>query len=135
MPIWTHKSTHLTLGGLEPCSPLVAVELCWLGFGEEAFEGGDEAAGALELGDVAGVLEDLQAAAGKLGVGLAGVLDGDDRVVLAPDDEEGQGFGEVELVEGRDALALHSNDGAEGGDEGLAACGVSQGRVAAGDFG
>ena len=125
----------LVLGGLEPGQPLVAVELCRVGFGKEAFEDGDEAAGALLLGDVAGVLEDLEVAAGEGGVGLAAVVDGDDRVVLAPDDEDREGVGEVELVEGGDALALHADDRAQGGDEGLAALGIGEGRVAAGDFG
>src|SRR6186997_1220586 len=54
--------------GLEPRHPLGAVEFRGVGLGEEALEGGDEVAGALEHGDVAGVFEDLEAAAGELSV-------------------------------------------------------------------
>ena len=74
---------------------------------------------------MAGVLEDLEAAAGELGVGPAGVLDGDDRVVFAPDDQQRQGFGQVEAVEGGDPLALGADDRAQGGEERLAALGVA----------
>src|SRR6187551_2517217 len=106
--------------GLEPRHPLGAVEFRGVGLGEEALEGGDEVAGALEHGDVAGVFEDLEAAAGELGVGLTGMLDRDDWVVLTPEDEERQGFGEVQTVERADPLALHADDRAQGGEKGLA---------------
>src|SRR4051794_8136618 len=133
--MWPLKRHALVFGGLEPCDPLVAIEIGGLGLGEGALEGGDEVAGALEHRDVAGVLEDLEAAVGEGRLGFAAVLDRDDRVVFAPNDEEWQGFGEVEAVEGGNPLALHVDYRAEGGEEGLAALGIGKGRVAAGDLG
>ena len=76
--------------GAEAGAPFGAVELGGLGLVEEALEDRGEAAGALLHRDVAGVGEDLEPAAGQLGVGGAAVGDRDDRVALAPDDQDRQ---------------------------------------------
>ena len=88
-----------------------------------------------QLGHVADALEDLEAAVGQLAVGLFGVGDGDDRVAVAPDDQQRQRLGQVEAVEGGDALALGADDRAQGREEGLAALGIGERGVAAGDLG
>ena len=84
---------------------------------------------------MADAVEDLEAAAGQRGVGVFAVGDGDDRVAVAPDDQQRQGLGQVEAVEGGDALAVGADDRAQGREEGLAALGVGERGVAAGDLG
>ena len=90
------KSTRLTLGGLEPRPPLLAVELGRLGLGDEALEDGDEAAGRSSWGrwptpsKISRRLPGSGAwAASAWATGMIGSL-------LAPDDQQRQGLGEVE---------------------------------------
>jgi hypothetical protein len=54
--------------------------------------------GSASWGHVAGVGEDLEAAAGHRVVGSRAVLDRDDRVLLAPDDQRRQQAGQIEPV-------------------------------------
>src|SRR4051812_49733819 len=95
----------------EAGAPGGVVEFGRLGVVEETLQDGGESTGSLKLGDVAGVREDLQAAAGHLGMGGTTVGDRDDRVALAPDDQHRQVLGEVEPIEGGDALTVGADDG------------------------
>ena len=72
---------------------------------------------------------------GKLAMRLFGVGDRDDRVALAPDDQQRQRLGQVEAVEGGDPLAVGADHRAQGRQERLAALGVGERRVAARDLG
>ena len=93
------------LARVEQLAPAVGVERGRLGRLDEVDEHVDEALGLVQLGEVAGVAEHLQAAAGHLLVGRAAVGDGDDRVALAPDQQERDVLGQVQAVGGVDALA------------------------------
>ena len=122
-------------GGPEPRAPLPGVELRRPGLLEESLEHRDEAPRRLELRQVAGPVEDLQAAAGDGLVGVLAVADGDDRVTRTPDDEDGYALGEVEPVAGVDALTAYADDRAQRGEEGGAAARVGERGVAASDLG
>jgi hypothetical protein len=97
-----------------------------LGVGEEALEGEEEGLGCLELGQVTDVGEELEAGAGDTAVSLVGVGDGDEAVALAPGDEYGDGLGEVDAIEGADALTAEGDHRAQGGEEGGAVGGVGE---------
>ena len=56
--------------------------------------------GCLELGEVAGAVEDLQAAARHAPMGDRGVLDGDEWIPAAPDDQRGDHLCQVQPVGG-----------------------------------
>ena len=64
----------------------------------KVFHDVDEALGVVELGEVAGVLEDLQPAAWHGLLGGVRVVDGQYGVALAPDDQGRHVLGEVEAV-------------------------------------
>ena len=59
---------------------------------------------------VADAFEDLEAAAGNRFVRTLTVVEGDDRIARAPDDQDGHALGEVEPVAGVDELAAGSYD-------------------------
>ena len=121
--------------GLEPGAPFSGVELRRLGLLEESLEHRDEAPRRIELRQVADPVEDLQAAAGDGLVGVLAVVDGDDWVTRTPDDEDRHALGEVEPVAGVDALTACADDRVQRGEEGGAAPGVGERRVAASDLG
>src|SRR5208282_4488903 len=106
-----------------------------LGLPEESLERCDEAPRCFELRQVADPVEDLQAAARDGLVGVLAMADGDDRVTRAPHDEDGYALGEVEPVAGVDALTAWADDRVQRGEEGGAAAGVGERRVAASDLG
>ncbi len=84
----------------------------------------------LRLGQVREVprlREDLEPAAGDGAGDAAAVLDRDDGVLRAPDDQQRQVDREVEPVTAVDALALDVEDAACGVHEGLAGGGITQG--------
>ena len=56
---------------------------------DEVDEHAGEVHGLLEMGEVAGVVEDLQAAAGYAPMGDRGVLDRDEWIPATPDDQRG----------------------------------------------
>ena len=122
-------------GDAQPGPPLLGVEARRLGLPQELFEGDDEAAGRLELRHVADPLEDLEPAAGNRLMRVLAVADGDDRVIGAPDDQDGDRLGQVEAVGGVDALAAGADHGADGGEESGAAVGVVERGVVPRDLG
>src|SRR3954467_293182 len=67
--------------------------------GDEAIDRGDEAGRVVELREGPGALALEQLAARHDVVGTAPVADGDDRVAVAPHDEQRQVGGEVEAIE------------------------------------
>ena len=71
-------------------------------------------------------LEDLEAAARDGLVGLFSVVDGNHRIPLPPDDENGHALGEVQPVTSMDALALGADHGTQGGQERGATAGVGE---------
>src|SRR4029077_9544159 len=114
-------------GALGPGDPLLAVEAGRLGLLEDALEGRDKAPRRLELWKVTDVLEDLQAAGRKPGVGLFAMGGRGDRVAVPPDEQEREILGEVEAVERLYPLALGADDRAQRGEECLAPLRVGEG--------
>ena len=102
-----------------------------LGGFDELAELGDEAVGIVELGPVPGAGELDQAAFGDPRSRGAGVLDRDDRIVGAPDQQGGQPLGQIQAVGGADPLALEIDDRAQRVQERLARVAVGKRRVAA----
>ena len=90
--------------------------------------------GASSCGRWPTAFEDLEAAAGNCLVRVLAVVDGDDRIARAPDDEDGHALGEVEPVAGVDALAAGADDRAQRREEGRPTVGVGERRVAACDL-
>ena len=81
--------------------------------------------------EVAGAVEDLEPGA-RNGLGCpVSVRDGDDPVVVPPDDEGRDGLGQVEAVVGADSLTSEVDHRADGVDEGHLAVSVGQAGVAA----
>ena len=74
------------------------VDVRRLGGVDEVAQHAHEAQRVVEVREVAGGGEDLQAAVGDEPVGGAPVVDRDDRIALPPDDQEGDRLGEVEAV-------------------------------------
>jgi len=67
---------------------------------------------------MAGALEDLEAAAGHLGMGTMGVFHRDDPVGIAPNQHRGNLVDEVEPTGGVDALSSMVHHGAQRVEEG-----------------
>ena len=88
----------------------------------------DEASGVVELGEVAGVFEDLKPAAGHGLLGGVRVVDGQYGVALAPDDQCRHVLGEVEAVACVDELPARPDDPAQGAEERRARVGIGERR-------
>ena len=84
---------------------------------DEVLHDVDEASGVVELGEVAGVLEDFEPAAGHGFLGGVPVVDGQYRVALAPDDQRRHVLGEVQAVACVDELPARPDDPAQGAEE------------------
>ena len=84
------------------------------------------------MGEVPGLLEDLQPAARDRVVGAVGVSDGDQGVQGPPDDQRGSSLGQVEQVVRTHSLPAGPDHGAQGVDEGRARWAVGKRRVPAG---
>ena len=84
--------------------------------------------------EVPGVGEELEPAARNEPMGRARVLDRDDRVALAPEDQERNGLGEVEAIARIDPLPQGIDDRPQGVDERRPCLAVREGRVTAQDF-
>ena len=73
--------------------------------------------GSSQLGEVTRVLKDLQTTGEDLGVRAVGVGDGDQYVVLTPDEEHRRAFGQVQAISGVDPLAAGLDDRAQRAQE------------------
>jgi hypothetical protein len=104
------------------------VRLC--GFDELA-ERGSEAVRIVELRPVPGPGDLHQAAFGDPSLRGSRVVDGDDRVIGAPDEERGHPLRQIQAVGCADALALEIDDGAQRVQERLARVAVGERGVAA----
>src|SRR3954471_21054024 len=94
----------LTLStGLAPCAlqhltPLLRIDLGRIRRLDEIEQHVEEALGLVEVGEVAGLLEELEAAGGHQLMRRHAVLYRDDGVALAPDEEKRDVLGQIEAV-------------------------------------
>src|SRR5215213_7069785 len=86
------------------------VELPRLRLRQEGLQDGGEALRLLHVREVPGVREQLEPAARHRGVRTVRMVDRDDRIALAPDQQRRQARGEVEPVVPVDALAAGVDD-------------------------
>jgi AcrR family transcriptional regulator len=103
--------------GAEELCPALGGERGGFGHVHEVVDDGDEAPGVVELREVAGVLEDLEAGAGHGLLGGVSVVDGQDRVPLPPNDQGRHVLGQVEAVARVHELSAGSDDSAQGAEE------------------
>jgi hypothetical protein len=114
------------IGRAEASAPLFWVK--WRGFGirHEAAEHLGESLGSFYLREVTRALKDLQAATGYRFVRALGVLNGDDRIARAPDDEDWEPVGQVETVASLDALTVGAHHTAQRRQKRLTTVAVNQ---------
>ena len=93
-------------------------------------EHGDESSRLLELGEVTDAVKDLQMAARESLVRCFSVRGGNDRVICAPDDQQGQRVGEIETIAGGHPLPSGVDHRAQGGKERSSTLGLRQRGVA-----
>src|ERR1700761_7007673 len=103
----------------------------WVGALDEVDEHAGEAAGLVELREVAGVVEDLQAAARYAPMGDRGVLDREEWIPTTPDDQGGDHLCQVEPVGSAHSLSGEVDHRAPGVQERATSLGVAEGGVAA----
>ena len=92
---------------------------------DRVLEQGDEPVGLVEMREVAGALEQLKPTARHQLVRAPPLLDRDDPVARAPHDQQRQLGGQIQPVDGLDALAADVDARAQCVDEGRTALGIS----------
>ena len=105
-----HARLRFASGDAKAAAPLRGVEPSRLVLCDESLEHRDEAPRRLELRQVADAFEDLEPTAGNRLMRVLAVVEGDDRIARAPDDQDGHALGEVEPVAGVNELAAGSYD-------------------------
>src|SRR5439155_7060648 len=115
----------------EHLAHVLEIELVRLGGLHEVAQLGDKPIRVVELGPVPGSGKLHQPAAGDPLSGTAPMLDRDDRVGAAPDEERWHALGEVEAIGGAYLLAFEVDDGAQRMDERVPRVAVGERGVAA----
>src|SRR4051794_11753712 len=122
------KGRAASAGFAQQAGPVGLGDRRRLGIAQEAFEHREEPDRVLAVREVAGPLEDLEAASGDRVLGGAAVRDRDDRVALAPDDQRREMGGEVEAIGRGHTLSAGVDRRAGGVYEGAARVGVAERR-------